>query len=47
MQSERDALLKLIQGMREEYEATLRVKEDQESELRGLKVSFRIDQPDA
>lgn len=38
LQGERDALLKLIQSMRDEYEATLRNKEEQEAELRGLKV---------
>ena len=42
MQSERDALLKLIQGMREEYEATMRVKEEQQAELRGVKVSSKF-----
>ena len=41
LEGERNALLKLIHSMREEYEATLRVKEDQEAELRGLKVSIK------
>lgn len=40
LQGERDALLKLIQSMRDEYEATLRNKEEQEAELRGLKVKL-------
>lgn len=42
LQGERDALLKLIQSMRDEYEATLRNKEEQEAELRGLKVKLRL-----
>ena len=38
MQSERDALLKLIQSLRHEYEAVQAAKMGQESELQGLKV---------
>lgn len=38
MQGERDALLKLIQSLRHEYEAVQAAKMGQESELQGLKV---------
>lgn len=38
MQSERDALLKLIQSLRHEYEAVQAAKLGQESEIQGLKV---------
>lgn len=38
LQSERDALLKLIQSLRHEYEAVQLAKQGQESELQGLKV---------
>ena len=38
MQSERDALLKLIQSLRHEYEAVQAAKMGQESEIQGLKV---------
>lgn len=38
MQGERDALLKLIQSLRHEYEAVQAAKMGQESELLGLKV---------
>lgn len=38
MQSERDALLKLIQSLRHEYEAVQSAKMGQESEIQGLKV---------
>ena len=38
MQGERDALLKLIQSLRHEYEAVQAAKMGQESEIQGLKV---------
>lgn len=38
MQGERDALLKLIQSLRHEYEAVQAAKLGQESEIQGLKV---------
>ena len=38
LQGERDALLKLIQSLRHEYEAVQLAKQGQESELQGLKV---------
>lgn len=44
LQGERDALLKLIQSMRVEYEATMRNKEEQKAELRGLKVRICLRQ---
>ena len=40
LQGERDALLKLIQSLRHEYEAVQLAKQGQESELQGLKVSL-------
>lgn len=38
LQGERDALLKLIQSLRHEYEAVQLAKQGQEAEIQGLKV---------